>query len=155
MATRSPIDPTLLKLFTAPERRLLAASHGAALDRATKADVGKLLAQARTCRNKWQDQFRAQRRSTAKAVRGRGTEGNDRSLAKAEAFAAAVERLEARIAADGGKVAAAVTAGRKAAARAKPGKTARTKGHRATRASTRKKLATLATAKPGRRVTKA
>ena len=47
MATRSPIDPTLLTLFTAPERTLLAASHGAALERATKADLGRLLARAR------------------------------------------------------------------------------------------------------------
>lgn len=152
MANRPTIDPTLLKLFTAPERTLLAASRGADLERASETELGRLLARARTLRDKWRDQFRTQRRSTLKTARARGTEGNDRTREKAELFADAVGRFEARLAALGAKVAAAVTAGRKSAAKAKPGKTARAAGHRASRAQTRKTLAELATAKPGRRV---
>lgn len=151
MANRTTIDPALLKLFTAPERTLLAASHGAALERATKADLGRLLTRARTLRDKWRDQFRAQRRSTLQATRARGMEGDGRTREKVDAFTAAVERFESRIAALGAKVAAAVTAGRTAATRAKPAKAARTARHRATRKQTRTTLATLATAKPGRR----
>jgi len=153
MANRSTIDPTLMKLFTAPERSLLTASRGADLERATETELGRLLARARTLRDKWRDQFRTQKRSTVKTARARGTEGNDRSREKAELFADAVGRFEARLAALGAKVAAAVTKGRKAAASAKPGKAARAVGHRASRAQTRKTLAELATAKPGRRVT--
>jgi hypothetical protein len=153
MANRSTIDPTLMKLFTAPEQSLLAASRGADLERASETELGRLVARARTLRDKWRDQFRTQRRSTVKNARARGTEGNDRSREKAELLADAVGRFEARLAALGAKVAAAVTKGRKAAASAKPGKTARAVGHRASRAQTRKTLAELVTAKPGRRVT--
>jgi hypothetical protein len=153
MANRSTIDPTLMKLFTAPERSLLAASRGADLERVTETELGRLVARARTLRDKWRDQFRTQRRSTVKTARARGTGGNDRSREKAELLADAVGRFEARLAALGAKVAAAVTKGRKAAASAKPGKTARAAGHRASRAQTRKTLAELVTAKPGRRMT--
>jgi len=152
MSNRPTIDPTLMKLFTAPERSLLAASRGADLERATETELGRLLARARTLRDKWRDQFRTQRRSTVKTTRARGTEGNDRSREKAELLADAVGRFEARLAALGARVAAAVTAGRKAAAKAKPGKTARAASHRASRTRTRQTLAELATAKPGRRV---
>lgn len=152
MANRSSLDPALLRLFTAPERSLLSASRGADLERATEADLGRLLARARAVRDKWWDQFRSQRRSTLESKRGRGTEGNDRSRKKAELFADAVGRFEARIAALGAKVGAAVKGGRKARAQARPAKTARAAAHRGARAQTRKALAGFVTAKPGRRI---
>jgi hypothetical protein len=151
MANRSTIDSSLMKLFTAPERSLLTASRGGDLEKATETELGRLVARARTLRDKWRDQFRMQRRTTVKTERARVTEGNERSREKAELFADAVGRFEARIAALGAKVSAAVTAGRKAAARAKPGKTARAAAHRGTRAQTRKALAEFVTAEPGRR----
>jgi hypothetical protein len=151
MAKRPPVDPKVLKLFTKAERQVLDASRSDHLETVSAAELGRLLARARMLRDKWRDQFRTQRRTTQVAVRARGAEGNERSREKAELFADAVDRLEARLAAAGLQSGAAVTSGRRAAAAAKTPKTARALANRSARASTRQALAKHATVKPSRR----
>jgi hypothetical protein len=151
MAKRPPVDPKVLKLFTKAERQVLDASRSDHLETVSAAELGRLLARARMLRDKWRDQFRTQRRTTQVAVRARGAEGNERSREKAELFADAVDRLEARLAAAGLQSGAAVTSGRRAAAAAKTPKTARALANRSARASTRQALAKHASVKPSRR----
>jgi hypothetical protein len=151
MAKRPPVDPKVLKLFTKAERQVLDASRSDGLETVSPAELGRLLARARMLRDKWRDQFRTQRRTTQVAVRARGADGNERSREKAELFADAVDRLEARLAAAGLQSGTAVRSGRRAAAAAKTPKTARALANRSARASTRQALAKHATVKPSRR----
>jgi hypothetical protein len=141
---RSGAGPVVL--LDAAERKVVDASQGRALAAATQAQLGTLIAQARSLRDKWRDQFRSQRRTTQRTAAARGVGGNDRSHEKSELFADVLGRFEARLAEIGGTVAAAVKA---AAKQSGPTKAARTQGHRITRASVRATLAELVTAKPG------
>ncbi len=140
---RSGAGPVVL--LDAAEQKVVDASQGRALAKATRAQLGALIGQARALRDKWRDQFRSQRRTTQRTAAARGVGGNDRSQAKSEVFADALGRLETQLAAIGGTVAAAV----KAATKPGPTKAARTHGHRASRAATRATLAEFVTAKPG------
>jgi len=151
MAKPAPVDPKVLKLFTKAERQVLDASRADRLETVSAAELGRLLARARTLRDKWRDRFRGQRRTTQAAQRARGAEGDERSREKAELFADAVDRLEARLAAAGLQSGTAVKSGRRAAAAAKTPKASRALSNRSARAATRQTLAKHATVKPGRR----
>jgi len=125
--------------LTAAERSLLDGTVGRSLAEASQKRLQALLARSRTLRDKWRDLFNRQTKSTKRTTR-RGDPVNTRSLDKAELFAAAVRRLEARLGELAEGVSAAVGgAVRKASAR--PGKASRRAGHRATRATVREVLA--------------
>jgi hypothetical protein len=144
MAKRSGSPSSPLDLLTASERKLFDTSRGRALAAATRAELTKLVGQARSLRDKWRDQFRAQRRTSQRAAAARGTGGNDRSLEKSTLFGEVLARLEARLA-ELGEAATRVVGGGERVTKA-----ARTKAHRSTRAATRTALAGLTTAAGGR-----
>lgn len=159
MAKPSSVDAKMLKLLTKAERQVLEASRGDPLENTSAIAIARLLTRARTLRDKWRDQFRAQglqrrvpqRRPVAAAVRIPGGEGNTRSREKAELFADAVDRLEARLAAAGVQAGAAVASARQAAVASKTPRSKRTLANRSARASTRQSLAQHVTVKPGGR----
>lgn len=128
--------------LTAAERKLLDGTLGRSLAEASQKQLQATMAKARTLRDKWRDLFNRQMKSSKRTVR-RGEQVNSRSLDKADLFAAAVRRVESRLAELVDGVATAVT-GRPAAKR--PTKSARAAGHRSTRASVRKTLAKAARA---------
>lgn len=133
MATSSRKAPrsagvSTTSLLTLAERRILDNSVGRALADATHKQLQTTLAKARVLRDKWQDLFKRQS-VAAKRTTARGEPVNTRTLDKSELFAAAVKRIEARIAQATEAVAAAVTAMEATAAgrpakKAAPGKTA-------------------------------
>jgi hypothetical protein len=125
--------------LTTAERKLLDGTIGRSLAEASAKQLQATIVKARRVRDKWRDLFNRQMKSSKRTARG-GERANSRSLDKAELFAAAVRRVEARL---GEMVegAAAVFAGRKPPVRS--AKSVRTAGHRATRASVRKSLAKL------------
>lgn len=84
-------------LLTLAERRILDSSVGRSLAEASHKQLQATLAKARTLRNKWQDLFKRQTMAT-KRTASHGDQANTRSLDKSELFAAAVKRIEARIA---------------------------------------------------------
>lgn len=84
-------------LLTLAERRILDSSVGRSLAEATQKQLSATLAKARTLRDKWQDLFKRQAMATKRTAR-HGEQANTRSLDKSELFAAAVKRIEARIA---------------------------------------------------------
>ena len=134
--------------LTAAERKLLDGTLGQTLARASQKQLQATMARARTLRDKWRDLFARQMKS-AKRSSHRGETVNSRSLDKAELFAAAVRRVEARL--EELFTGAAPAPGRRAAATAsaaKPSKASRTAGHRGTRAAVRKSLAAAAEAGP-------
>jgi hypothetical protein len=147
MAKHSSTD--IVKLLSTTERRLFRSSRGTELAKATTAELGKSIELARALRDKWQDQFRNQRRAGQTAARARGVDGNDRSEQKSRLFGEVLERLQARLAELGTSVSTAVASKRKASSR--PSRAARTAGHRATRAGIRASLASFVTATPGTR----
>ena len=104
-------------LLTPTERRILDKSVGRSLTDATQKQLQATLLSARALRNKWQDLFRRQTVASKRTTR-RGKSVNTRSLDKSELFAAAVKRIEARIAAAADAVATAVAAMEQAATRA-------------------------------------
>jgi hypothetical protein len=104
-------------LLTPTERRILDKSVGRSLTDATQKQLQATLLSARALRNKWQDLFRRQTVASKRTTR-RGKSVNTRSLDKSELFAAAVKRIEARIAAAADAVATAVAAMEHAATRA-------------------------------------
>jgi hypothetical protein len=129
--------------LTAPERRVLDSTVGMPLASATRNQLMSVMKQARTLRDKWRDLFNRQTISTKRAPGGRNDPANTRSLEKSELFAAAVKRLEARLAeltdekgGGTGRSAAGRTAVKKPAR-----KPVRQAGHRATRAGIRGMLA--------------
>lgn len=97
MARKSEPSPVahIRELFTAAERALLDSSFGKALASASQAEVQAASRRARVLRDKWRDLTAAQGRRTKRAAAA-GT--NARSHEKADAFQAAVERLERRLA---------------------------------------------------------
>jgi hypothetical protein len=147
MAKHSSTD--IVKLLSTTERRLFRSSRGTELAKATTAELGKSIELARALRDKWQDQFRNQRRAGQTAARARGVDGNDRSEQKSQLFGEILERLQARLAELGTSVSTAVASKRKASSR--PSRAARTAGHHATRAGIRASLASFVTATPGTR----
>jgi len=134
--------------LTAAERKLLDGTLGQTLARASQKQLQATIARARMLRDKWRDLFARQMKSAKRSI-SRGETVNSRSLDKAELFAAAVRRVEARL---GELLAGAAPApGRKpatTASAAKLSKASRTAGHRGTRAAVRKSLATAAEAGP-------
>lgn len=84
-------------LLTLAERRILDSSVGRSLTEASQKQLQATLAKARSLRNKWQDLFKRQTMAT-KRTANPGDQANTRSLDKSELFAAAVKRIEARIA---------------------------------------------------------
>ncbi len=125
--------------LTAAERKLLDGTLGRSLAEASQKQLQATMSKARTLRDKWRDLFNRQMKSSKQTAR-RGEPVNSRSLDKADLFAAAVRRVEARLAELVDGVTTAV-AGRPQAKR--PTKAARAAGHRSTRASVRKSLTKL------------
>ena len=122
-------------LFTAAERAVLEATAGSTLLAASRKQLDQTLARARDLRDKWRSlhagQARKSKRSTVSA-----TAANTRSREKADVFAAAIERVQARLAEFG-----------LAAAPAKPKavtKAARQAGHRTARSGVKSQLAATA-----------
>jgi hypothetical protein len=142
--TTSPAKPTSQAeaWLTAAEQKLLDGTLGRSLAEASQKQLQATIAKARTLRDKWRDLFNRQMKSSKRTAR-RGDQVNSRSLDKADLFAAAVRRVESRLAELVDGVATAVT-GRPKVKR--PTKSARAAGHRSTRASVRKSLAKVARA---------
>lgn len=137
MASSSRPDSSiagLRSLLTSAERRVIEATTGSALAKATQQEVQKLFKQARDLRDKWRDLYESQSRSN-KRTKDRGA-ANARSREKHELFHGAVGRAEARLAEFGGAVMATVKG---VAARA-TGKSARTAKHRSARAEVRAEM---------------
>ena len=99
MARQSAPSPFahIRDLFTAAERKILDSSFGHALARATHDQIHAASRQARILRDKWRDLSAAQGRKT-KRTKGATSPANARSHEKADAFHAAVERFEKRLA---------------------------------------------------------
>lgn len=110
-------------LLTQAERRILDSSVGRSLAEATQKQLQATLAKARTLRNKWQDLFKRQTMAT-KRTASHADQANTRSLDKSELFAAAVKRIEARIAEAAEAVNQAVASMERAATGAGPAKPA-------------------------------
>jgi hypothetical protein len=126
------------ELFTSAERAVLEATAGSTLLAASRKQLDKTLAQARTLRDKWRDLHAGQTRTTKRSAAA-GPAANARSREKADVFTAAIERLQARLAELG-----LVAAPAKPAAGKSVTKAARQAGHRTTRASVKGKLAATA-----------
>ncbi len=126
------------ELFTSAERAVLEATAGSTLQAASRKQVEKTLAQARSLRDKWRDLHAGQARTTKRSAAA-GSAANARSREKADMFTAAIERLEARLAEVGRGAVPAKSATGKSLTKA-----ARQAGHRTTRASVKGKLAAAA-----------
>lgn len=126
------------ELFTSAERAVLEATAGSTLLTASRKQLEKTLAQARSLRDKWRDLHAGQARTTKRAAAA-GPAANARSREKADMFTAAIERLEARLAELGRGTAPAKPVAGKSVTKA-----ARQAGHRTTRASVKGKLAAAA-----------
>ena len=126
------------ELFTSAERAVLEATAGSTLLAASRKQVEKTLAQARSLRDKWRDLHAGQARTTKRSAAA-GPAANARSREKADMFTAAIERLQARLAELGLGTAPAKPAAGKSVTKA-----ARQAGHRTTRASVKGKLAAAA-----------
>lgn len=98
-------------LLTAAERKLLDGTVGRSLAEATGKQLQAIMTRARRLRDKWRDLFDRQMRSARRAPQRAG-QANSRSLDKAELFAAAVRRIEARLGELAGGGEAGVAAGR-------------------------------------------
>lgn len=127
------------ELFTSAERALLEATAGSTLLAASRKQLDKTLAQARTLRDKWRDLHAGQARTTKRSAAAGTAAANARSREKADMFTAAIERLQARLAELG-----IVAAPPKPAAGKSVTKAARQAGHRTARASVKGKLAATA-----------
>jgi hypothetical protein len=125
-------------LFTAAERAVLESTAGKALVAASRKQLEKTLAQARGLRDKWRDMHTGQARKTKRAGVADAA-ANARSRTKTDAFSAAIERLQGRLAELGLVAAPARPATVKAVTKA-----ARTAGHRTARAEVKGKLAAAA-----------
>jgi hypothetical protein len=139
-SSRSPAAGTSAAWLTASERRVLDSTVGTPLAAATRSQLLAAMKKSRTLRDKWRDLFNRQTISTKRTPGGRNDPANTRSLEKSDLFAAAVRRLEARIAElDSGAAVRAKTG--RTAAKKPTRKPARQAGHRATRAGIRGVLA--------------
>jgi len=124
-------------LFSSAERAVLESTAGKALVAASRKQLEKTLVQARGLRDKWRDLHAAQSRKTKRAAAA-APAANARSREKADMFAAALERLQARLAELGLAAAPGKPAGRRVT------KVARTAGHRTARAQIKGTLAATA-----------
>jgi hypothetical protein len=127
------------ELFTSAELAVLESSAGKELLAASQKQLDKALAQARTLRDKWRDLLAQQSRTTKRSAAAGIAAANARSREKSDAFAAAIERIQGRLAEFGHAPAAARPATAKSVTKA-----ARTAGHRTTRAGVKGKLAAAA-----------
>ena len=135
-------------LFTSAEQAVLESTAGKTLLAHSRKQLDATLAQARSLRDKWRDLHATQTRATKRSTAGAASAANARSREKSDMFAAAIERVQARLAEVGVAVPAAKAAApRKASAASRPTKAARTAGHRAERATVKAALAAPA-AKP-------
>jgi hypothetical protein len=128
--------------LSAAERKLLDGTLGRSLAEASQKQLAETRARVRALRDKWRDLFSRQMVTTKKSP-ARTEKANTRSLDKAELFAAAVNRVEARLAEFAEGVSEAV---RGVSAPRRPTKASRTAGHRASRTAVRGTLAKLITA---------
>lgn len=143
MAKAHPRSTTLdqvQSLLTSAERKVLQSSTASAIASATRDQLEAAMRRARALRDKWRDLHAAQTRSTKRSAAS-GGKANQRTADKHAVFADAVGRLEARLAAMPGGVAAAVrgAAGRRSTT---PSKKVRAAASRSARAGVRAKLAT-------------
>lgn len=127
------------ELFTSAELAVLESSTGKQLLAASQKQLDKALAQARTLRDKWRDLHATQSRTTKRSAAAGTAAANARSREKSDAFAAAIERIQGRLAEFGLAPAAARPAAVKSVTKA-----TRTAGHRTTRAGVKGKLAAAA-----------
>lgn len=125
------------ELFTSAERAVLESSAGQALGAASRKQLDATLAQARALRDKWRDLHATQARATKRTAGGTAA-ANARSREKSDMFAAAIERVQGRLAEFG----LAPATGRPAAATSTAA--ARRAGHRTTRAGVKSSLAAAA-----------
>ena len=123
-------------LFTSAELDVLESSTEKQLLAASQKQLDNMLALARGLRDKWRGLHTTQARTTKRSVAAGTAAANARSREKSDAFAAAIERIQARLA-EGGFASAAA----KPLAAKQVTKAARTAGHRMTRAGMREKLA--------------
>lgn len=123
-------------LFTSAERAVLEATADKALQSASREQLQKTLVQIRGLRDKWRDLHAGQARKTKRSAADAAA-ANARSRAKADAFTAGIERIQARLA----TFEPVPSAGR---AKKTVTKTARQAGHRATRALVRGSLTATA-----------
>ena len=123
-------------LFTSAELDVLESSTEKQLLAASQKQLDNMLALARGLRDKWRGLHTTQARTTKRSVAAGTAAANARSREKSDAFAAAIERIQARLA-EGGFASAAA----KPVAAKQVTKAARTAGHRMTRAGMREKLA--------------
>lgn len=117
--------------LTAAERKILDGTVGRSLAEAPAKQLQATMARARRLRDKWRDLFNRQMQA-AKRTPQRAERADSRSLDKADLFAAAVRRVEARLSdlAGGAATPAKSTRSRKATARPATAKTARRAGQR-------------------------
>lgn len=128
---------SIRELFTSAERAVLESTAGKALVEASRKQLDKTLAQVRTFRDKWRDLHATQARSS-KRKSGAAPGANARSREKTDMFAAAAERIQARLA----ELGLAPAAGRPA--KKSVTKAARQAGHRSTRFGVKGQLAATA-----------
>ena len=106
-------------LLTGAEKKFFDSSFGSSLAKATQAQVQSAVKQARILRNKWQDLYQEQTRSSKRGAKPATGAGNARTQHKHELFAGAVERFEKRLSDLKDYVAEAVSAPKAAANPAK------------------------------------
>jgi len=122
-------------LFTSAELAVLESSAGKQLLAASQKQLDKAIVQARSLRDKWRDLLAKQSRTTKRSSAAISA-ANTRSQEKSDAFAAAIERIQARLAEIG-----LVPGATRPRAPKPERKAARAAGHRAERAEVRSKLA--------------
>ena len=122
-------------LFTSAELAVLESSAGKQLLAASQKQLDQAIVQARSLRSKWRDLLAKQSRTTKRSSAAINA-ANTRSQEKSDAFAAAIERIQARLAEIG-----LVPGATRPRAPKPERKAARAAGHRAERAEVRSKLA--------------
>jgi hypothetical protein len=85
------------ELLTAAEKKVFDSSFGAALSKATHAQVQAAAKHTRILRDKWRDLYESQTRAAKKAGRGAVASVNARTQDKHDLLAAAVLRFEKRL----------------------------------------------------------
>ena len=85
------------ELLTAAERKVFDSSFGAALSKATQAQVQAAAKHTRILRDKWRDLYESQTRAAKKTGRGAVASVNARTQEKHDLLAAALLRFEKRL----------------------------------------------------------
>lgn len=128
-ATRKQVAGPVDSWLTAAERKLLDGTVGRSLAEATRLQLQATMTRARRLRDKWRDLFNRQMQATKRAAPG-ASQANSRSLDKAELFAAAVRRVEARLVDLAGGDEPTTTRARKTKSKAAAPKKARSPGRK-------------------------